>query len=52
METRVNVVTTVRAGWFLEAKKAVKTKTLEGMTLSELLFHALMGDGRAETVGV
>jgi hypothetical protein len=49
METRVNVVTTVRAGWLpTTAKKVVRT--LEAMTLSELLYHALMGDGLAETV--
>jgi hypothetical protein len=50
METRLNVVTTVRAGWLPTAAKKV-VRTMEGMTLSELLYYALMGDGRAETVG-
>jgi hypothetical protein len=49
METRVNVITTVRVGWLPAAAKKV-VKTVEGMTLSELLYYALIGDGRAETV--
>jgi hypothetical protein len=51
METRVNVSTTVRVGWSLPASAKKAVKTIEGLTLSELLYYALMGDGRAETMG-
>jgi hypothetical protein len=51
MDAKVNVITTVKTGWFSEKKQAVMKAGLEAMSLPELLFHALMGDGRTEQVG-